>query len=316
MTHKPVILGVSACLLGRAVRFDGGHKRDPFVVDDLRPHARFVPVCPEVELGLGTPRETLRLVQHDGAIRLIMKTGADHTDGMHAYASRRVRELEEQDLDGFILKKDSPSCGFERVKVYGKGNAPVRSGRGLFASALIDANPDLPVEDEGRLLDAGLRENFIERVFAFRRVKDFFARRWTYGDLVGFHTVHKMVVLAHDAAAYAALGRLVADGRRRPRQALAAEYRTMIMQALAKPATPKRHANVLMHMVGHFRDRLDTASRDEVLTHIDEFRRGLLPLIVPITLVRHHARRLDVAYLTDQIYLDPHPRELALRNHV
>lgn len=316
MSHKPVVIGVSACLLGRAVRFDGGHKRDAFVVDELRPHARLVPVCPEVELGLGTPRETLRLVRHDTGVRLVMKTGEDYTDRMHEYSRRRVSELAKEDLDGFILKKDSPSCGFERVKVYGPAAVPSRSGRGLFAAALLEANPDLPVEDEGRLLDPGLRENFIERVFAFRRLKDFFDASWTYGGLVRFHTIHKMVVLAHDAHAYAALGRLVADGRRRRPSALEREYRTGLMRALARPATARRHANVLMHMVGHFRDRLDAASRDELLSHIDDYRRRRLPLIVPITLVRHHARRLDVTYLGDQIYLDPHPRELALRNHV
>ena len=298
------------------MRYDGGHKRDAFVVEDLSPHARLVPVCPEVELGLGTPRETLRLINRDGVIRLIMKTGEDHTAAMTAFSVRRTRELRDEDLDGYILKKDSPSCGYERVKVYGPNGGMTKSGRGVYATALLETFPDLPVEDEGRLNDPTLRENFIERVFAYRRLKSLFRGRWTYGAVVAFHTAHKFTLLAHGEVGYRELGRLVASGKAKSRPVFESEYRSLFMRTMAKPATATRHTNVLTHMVGHFRQVLDEISRRELTEEIDAYRRGKLPLIVPVTLVRHHARRLGVDYLLNQVYLDPHPRELALRNHV
>jgi uncharacterized protein YbgA (DUF1722 family)/uncharacterized protein YbbK (DUF523 family) len=276
----------------------------------------FVPVCPEVELGLGTPRETLRLVRRAADVRLVMADGADHTDAMRAFGARRVEALAREDLDGFILKKDSPSCGLERVKVYDRHGSPIRSGRGLFAEALVTRWPHLPVEDEGRLHDARLRENFVERLFAYRRLKDLFAGRWSMGAVVRFHTVYKLILLSHSPEGYRKLGRLVADGKALARPAFRAAYETQFMRTLQNLATPKKHANVLLHMIGHFRDRLDAASRRELIAAIDDYRRGWLPLVVPITLTAHHVRRLDVGYLADQIYLAPHPKELMLRNHV
>ena len=309
-------VGVSSCLLGRKVRYDGGHKRDDFTVDVLGPYIDFVPVCPEVELGLGTPRETLRLIRRAGDLRLVMATGDDHTDAMRAYAARRVLALEKEDLDGYVLKKDSPSCGMERVKVYDQHGSPSRSGLGLFAEALLGAFPHLPIEEEGRLNDPRLRENFVERLFAYRRLKDLFAARWSLGDVVEFHTAHKLVVLSHSTEAYRELGRLVATGKTLARSDLRDQYQSGMMRAFKILATPKKHANVLMHMVGYFRDGLDTASRRELLASIDDYRRGLLPLIVPITLVKHHVRVQGIEYLAGQVYLDPHPKELMLRNHV
>jgi uncharacterized protein YbgA (DUF1722 family)/uncharacterized protein YbbK (DUF523 family) len=334
-------VGVSSCLLGRPVRYDGGHKRDDFIVDILGPHVEFVPVCPEVELGLGTPRETLRLVRHPGELRLVMANGDDYTDAMRRYARKRAEALARDRLDGYILKKDSPSCGMERVKVYppspGFGETsppspgssetspggrrkthhpPERTGRGLFAAALIERLPILPVEEEGRLNDARLRENFIERVFAHRRLRELFTGRWTMGDLVRFHTAHKLTVLAHSPVAYRSLGQLVAGGKAMARADLRARYETAFMAALTVIATPKKHANVLQHMVGYLREGIDTASRDELLQAVDDHRAGLVPLVVPITLMRHHVRRLGVDYLLGQTYLDPHPKELMLRNHV
>lgn len=309
-------IGVSACLLGRPVRWDGGHKRDDFIVDLLGAYVEFVPVCPEVELGLGTPRETLRLVRRGDDVRLVMANGEDHTEGMRRFARRRVDALVKEDLVGFILKKDSPSCGMERVRVYDSIGVPDRAGRGLFAQALTTRLPHLPIEEEGRLNDPRLRENFIERVFAYRRLKQLFGHPWSLGALVQFHTVHKLVLLAHAPEAYRSLGRLVARGRDLGRAALRDEYEHGFMNALAAIATPKKHANVLMHIAGYFRRRLDDGSRHELLGTIEDYRRGLVPLIVPITLVRHHVRMLDLPYLRDQVYLDPHPKELMLRNHV
>lgn len=313
-----VRIGVSACLLGDEVRFDGGHKRDPFLVDVLGAHVEWVPVCPEVEMGLGTPREPMRLVQVGAGVRMMTtRTGVDHTEGMQAWARQRLRALEAEDLCGYVLKSKSPSCGMEHVKVYGRAGAmSVRSGRGLFAAALMQRFPALPVEEEGRLGDARLRDNFIERVFAYRRLKDLFTRGWTADDVVRFHTAHKLQLLAHSRTAYDELGRLVAGAGRRPRNELRDRYQRLFMQALSSPATPARHANVLTHMAGHLETYLGAASKQELTSSIDDYRRGLVPLVVPITLIRHHARAHAVEYLSGQTYLEPHPRELMLRNHV
>jgi len=195
---SPIRIGISACLLGEKVRYDGGHKRDAYLVETLGRFVQWVPVCPEIEMGLGTPRETLRLVRLGGGVRMVMpKTGANYTDAMQDFAGRRIRELAKEDLSGYILKKGSPSCGMERVRVFDAHGVPVKSGRGLFAEALLRYFPDLPVEEEGRLCDRALRENFIERVFAYHRLQTLFAKRWTYGDLVAFHTAHKLLLMAH-----------------------------------------------------------------------------------------------------------------------
>jgi uncharacterized protein YbgA (DUF1722 family)/uncharacterized protein YbbK (DUF523 family) len=311
-------LGISACLLGDQVRFDGGHKRDSFLTEVLSPHVCWVRVCPEVEVGMGTPRETLRLQRRDdGAIRMVTtRTEIDHTDAMSAWARTRLTGLEREHLSGYVLKKDSPSCGMEGVKVFGVSGLPQRTGRGIFAEALLQRFPNLPVEEEGRLSDPRLRENFIERVFAYQRLRRFFAGRWTVGGLVAFHTSHKMSLLSHSTAGYRELGRLVASAASMPRAALRADYESRFMQTLTLTATPRRHTNVLMHMAGHLKKRLDGPSRQELAATIDEYRRGLIPLVVPMTLLRHHAQHHDVAYLLGQTYLEPHPRELMLRNRV
>jgi len=311
-------IGISACLLGQEVRFDGGHKRDAFLTGVLAKHVEWVPICPEVEVGMGTPRETLRLVRDSasGPIRMVTtRSAVDHTGSMDGWSRRRVEALSRENLDGYVLKKDSPSCGMERVKVYG-GTVAVRDGRGIYAQALMARLPLLPVEEEGRLNDDRLRENFIERVFAYRRLKDLFAGRWSLGSLVRFHTAHKMSLLAHSTAAYRELGRLVAGGSARPRAELRARYETDFMATLALAATTRRHTNVLMHMAGHLKDRVDAGSKQELAECIEEYRRGLIPLVVPITLLRHHVRVHAIDYLAGQVYLEPHPRELMLRNHV
>jgi uncharacterized protein YbgA (DUF1722 family)/uncharacterized protein YbbK (DUF523 family) len=313
----PIRIGISACLLGVKVRYDGGHKRDPYLVETFGRYVEWVPVCPEVEMGLGVPRETLRLVRTQGDIRLIMpKTGADHTGTMRAHAKQRVAELAKEDLCGYVLKKGSPSCGMERVRVFDARGVPAKSGRGLFAEALLQHFPLLPVEEEGRLSDPRLRENFVERVFAYRCLRTFFAGRWKVGELVAFHTAHKLLLMAHSPKAYETLGRLVASAKAVPRAELRERYEAKFMRALGAMATTKRHVNVLLHIVGHFRGQLDDDSRRELLVLIDDYRRGLVPLIVPITLIRHYVRRFGVAYLRGQVYLELHPKELMLRNHV
>jgi uncharacterized protein YbgA (DUF1722 family)/uncharacterized protein YbbK (DUF523 family) len=314
-------LGVSACLLGNEVRYDGGHKRHPFLTDLLAPFVEWVPVCPEVEAGFGTPREAMRLVRghaaDDDAVRLLtVRTRRDVTKQLERAVTARVRQLASLDLDGYVLKKDSPSCGLFRVKVYGESGAGERTGRGIFAAGLANAQPLLPLEEEGRLSDARLRENFIERVFAYRRLRELAAgSALKAGDLMRFHARHKLLLLAHAPAAYARLGRLVASAKGRVNRALFDEYAEGFMQALAIPATRGRHVNVLQHMAGYF-DAADTGSRRELAATIDDYGHGLVPLVVPLTLIAHHARRYDVRYLIDQVYLQPHPKELMLRNHV
>jgi uncharacterized protein YbgA (DUF1722 family)/uncharacterized protein YbbK (DUF523 family) len=310
-------LGVSSCLLGSEVRFDGGHKRDRFVTDLLGAFVEWVPVCPEVEVGMGIPRPALRLVGEGDRVRMVeIKTGRDHTRSMERFSARRVRELRGLELCGYILKRDSPSCGMTRVKVFGQKSMPKRQGKGLYASALIEAYPNLPVEDEGRLNDPKLRENFIGRVFAYRRLLDLFRGRWTNGQVVAFHTAHKLQLMAHSPADYRDLGRLVAALKRIPRAAFRKRYESGFMRALAHLASRGRNANVLHHAAGHLKKRLDAASRAELEQHIHDYRRGLVPLVVPVTLIRHHVRRHAIDYLNGQVFLEPHPKELMLRNHV
>jgi uncharacterized protein YbgA (DUF1722 family)/uncharacterized protein YbbK (DUF523 family) len=316
-SNNPIRIGISACLLGEKVRYDGGHKRDPFIVETLGRYVEWVPVCPEVEMGLGTPRETLRLIRIGEEVRMVMpKTGADHTDTMRAYTSRRVAALAKEILHGYILKKDSPSCGMDRVRVFDANGVPAKSGRGLFAETLLGHFPNLPVEEEGRLSDPRLRENFIERVFAYHRLRQLFLGHWKAGDLVAFHTAHKLLLMVHSPQAYAALGRLVAGAKKIPRGELHAKYESEFMAALRQLATARRQANVLLHIVGYFREQLDPDSRRELLDVIEDYRCGIVPLVVPITLIRHYVRQFDIAYLSGQVYLEPHPKELMLRNHV
>jgi uncharacterized protein YbgA (DUF1722 family)/uncharacterized protein YbbK (DUF523 family) len=315
--RRPIRIGVSSCLLGEAVRFDGGHKRHEFLTETFGQFVEWVPVCPEVECGLGTPREPMRLVTTDKGVRLLtVKTGVDLTERLDAFARRRANALVKEDLSGYVLKKDSPSCGLARVKVYEADDRPTRSGQGLFAARLVEQFPDLPVEEEGRLSDPRLRENFVERVFAYWRLRGLFAGRWNAGAVVRFHTAHKLILMAHSPDAYRQLGRLVARLRDLSRKEIEQRYTAAFMAALAVIATPRRHTNVLQHMAGYLKDQLDRAAKAELLSAIDDYHRELVPLIVPLTLLRHYVRVHDVSYLAGQLYLEPHPKELMLRNHV
>lgn len=311
---RRIRIGVSACLLGHEVRYDGGHRRNRFVAESLARIATLVPVCPEVEVGMGTPREPVRLVRVGGEVRMVgSRSGTDHTEVVRRWAEARVRALEAEDLCGFVLKKDSPSCGLERVEVHSRGGVS-RSGRGLFAEMLRGRMPLLPMEEEGRLGDPRRRENFVERVFACRRLKDLLASRWRVGDLVRFHATQKFLLLAHDPAAYGSLGRLVAAAEGRPRAQVGRAYCQGTMRALARLATPARHAKVLRDMAASFEGLLPPEQREDLHRAIRDFRRGLVPLAVPLTLMGHHVRRHRVASLEGQTYLEPHPVELTPRN--
>lgn len=314
---QQIRIGISLCLLGEKVRFDGGHKRDAFIVETLGKFFTWVPVCPEMEIGLGTPRETLRLEGTPEAPRLIAaKSHNDLTESMLHYADNRVRDLSDLNLHGYILKKNSPSCGMERVRVYNPKGSPLRKGRGLFAKTLIDYCPLLPVEEEGRLQDMRLRENFIERVFAYYRWQEMLAKQPATGDLVRFHTQHKLTLMAHSRRHYQALGRLTAQAGNMDLNKLLHDYGETFMAALALKATPKKHANVLYHLLGYLKRSIDTADKEEAIMLIEAYRQEQLPLIVPLTLLQHHFRRYPVPWVAEQTYLHPYPSELMLRNHV
>jgi uncharacterized protein YbgA (DUF1722 family)/uncharacterized protein YbbK (DUF523 family) len=306
-------LGISACLLGQNVRYDGGHKRDSFLVDTLGRFVTWVPVCPEAECGLGIPREAMRLVGDPAAPRLVtIHTALDHTERMLAWARRRVHELEGEDLAGFVFKSRSPSSGMERVKVYDERGNPTRLGVGLFAREFMRHFPLLPVEDEGRLQDPLLRENFIERVFTLARYR---ALPRTRRALVDFHADHKMVLMAHSVDGMRELGRIVATPDSCSPRELFARYEEALLKTLALLPTPKKHANCLQHMMGHLKTRLTADEKQELLGVIMSYKDEVLPLVVPVTLLQHYARKYDVAYLRRQAYLCPHPLELKLRNH-
>lgn len=314
--EAPLRVGISSCLLGNEVRYNGGHKRDRYLTDTLGCFFEWVPVCPEVEIGLGTPREMLRLVGDPGAPRLVFAEGGDdQTDRMQAWARSRLNHLKHLDLCGHILKSDSPSCGMERVRVYGPSGVRIKNGVGLYARALMKRFSLLPVEEEGRLHDLPIRENFVERVFCYHRWKDLVAGRLTRGRLVAFHAAHTLLLLAHSPKHYTELGRLVAAATEVSPTDLEARYGERFMTALRVQATPTKHSNVLLHIPGYFTRDLDARDKAEATELIDDYHRGLVPLIVPLTLLKHHLARLAVPYLRDQIYLSPHPKERMLRNH-
>jgi uncharacterized protein YbgA (DUF1722 family)/uncharacterized protein YbbK (DUF523 family) len=317
MTTVPLRLGISRCLLGDEVRFDGGHKRDTFLTDVFGRYVEWVPVCPEVEAGLSTPREAMRLLGNPQHPRLVtIKSGIDHTDALETMTKKRIEELSELDLSGYVFKKDSPSCGVERVRIYNEHGMPGRNGIGLFARGFIQRFPLIPVEEEGRLCDAPLRENFIERVFCYRRYQDLLQSGVTRQAVVRFHTIHKYLLLAHSQQHYELLGRLVGrTGQYRPKE-LAARYGELFMKALAVKATVRKHVNVMQHILGYFKERLKSQEKVELLGVIGDYHRGLTPLIVPLTLIKHYVHLFHVGYILDQVYLNPHPKELMLRNHV
>jgi len=309
-------VGISSCLLGQEVRFDGGHKRDSYVTGTLSDYFDFVPFCPEAAVGLGIPRQPIRLVQRGKEVRAVgVRTPElDPTDDLAAFASRTARQLGY--LSGYILKNNSPSCGMERVKVYNDKGMPERIGVGIYARVLMKSLPLLPVEEEGRLGDAVLRENFIERVFVYHRWQQLIRGSLTAHELVEFHADHKYLIMAHSQEAYRQLGRMVADAGKVDLEQLATDYVTILMSALKRPATPRQHVNVLQHLLGYLKEHLDKLDREEMVETIEQYRQGLLPLIVPITLIRHHFRRYPDPYVMRQYYLSPHPKELMLRNRI
>lgn len=309
-------LGISTCLLGEKVRYDGVGKRDAFLTDTFGQFVEWVPVCPEVECGLPVPREAMHLEGDPEAPRLVTRnTHIDHTDRMKKWAGRRLRELDSDDLSGYVFKADSPSSGMERVRVYGDSGTPRKIGVGLWARAFMDHFPLLPVEEEGRLHDPLIRENFIERVFALKRYRDAMRPRRSRRALVQFQASHKLQLMAHAPAVQKEMGRLVAGSKDMPAGELFAAYEERLMKALMLRATPGKNANVLQHALGYFKNDLSPDEKQEALEVIEDYRRENTPLIVPATLLGHYIRKYGAEYLAAQSYFDPHPVELKLRNH-
>ena len=313
--EKKIKIGVSSCLLGKEVRYNGGHSHDRYVTETLGQHFTFVDVCPEVEAGFGIPRETLRLVGDPDAPRLMTtKTKKDFTDQMQNWAKQRIMELEKEDLCGFIFKKGSPSSGMERVRVYSDSGMPSNRGSGMFARAFMDHFPLVPTEEDGRLNDSTLRENFIERIFALRRWRVMAAERKSVGTLVAFHAAHKLQIMSHSVKHYREMGSLVAHGKELDIQVLYDQYKALFMQALSMKATVKKNVNVLQHMAGYFKKQLSKDEKQELQDVVDLYHKYFTPLIVPVTLFNHYIRKYDQEYLKNQYYLNPHPIELKLRN--
>ena len=314
---EKIKIGISSCLLGNPVRYDGGHKLDRFLRDTLGHYVDYVPVCPEAECGMGIPREAMRLEGKADAPRLVTRrTREDKTEMMVLWAKKRVVQLDAENICGFIFKSDSPSSGMERVKVYEDKGMPSKTGVGLFAAIFMEHFPLLPVEEEGRLHDTLLRENFIERIFTLKRWREIRTFKSSRGALVDFHTRHKLLLLAHSTKHYQTMGKLVAGQKSIGVQELFMQYEELLMEAMQLKTTPKKNVNALQHMMGYFKEQLSTDEKKELLEIIDDYQKGFLPLIVPMTLISHYVRKYDQPYLREQIYLNPHPLELQLRNHV
>jgi uncharacterized protein YbgA (DUF1722 family)/uncharacterized protein YbbK (DUF523 family) len=310
-------VGISACLLGQKVRWNGGDSHDHFITGTLSRYLNFVPVCPEVECGFPVPRETLRLVGDSTAPRLVTtKTNIDHTERMLHWAGNRVKELESDDLCGFIFKSGSPSSGMERVKVYGEKGMPTKTGVGLFAAEFKKHFPLLPTEEEGRLHDPRLREHFIESIFVLKRWRDVVTDQPSRGKLVDFHTRHKLLFMAHSPKIAGELGKRVAQLDQAPLSEVLKDYQSILLRALSQKTTLGKNTNVLNHIMGYFKKRLSDEEKRELIDIIENYRTGILPLIVPVTLLNHYVLKYEEEYLAKQVYLRPHPIELKLRNHV
>lgn len=314
---EKIKIGISSCLLGEKVRYDGGHKLDRYITETLGRYFEWVSVCPEVEYGLSVPREAMRLIGDPEAPRLVtIRTKIDHTEGILSWAEKKLKLLEREELCGFIFKSKSPSSGISGVKVFNNSGTPIRKGIGIFAGAFIKRFPLIPVIDDGRLHDPVLRENFIERVFVYKRWKEFEKSSGLIKDLINFHTEHKLLILSHSPKYLTLLGRIIADAKRYKPEKLRYEYMKLLMEGLNYISTVKKNTNVLFHIIGYFKKKLSHDEKKELVETINNYHKGYIPLIVPIVLIKHYVRKFDEPFLKRQYYLNPHPLELMLRNHV
>jgi uncharacterized protein YbgA (DUF1722 family)/uncharacterized protein YbbK (DUF523 family) len=310
-------LGIAKCLLGENVRYDGTHKLDRYLKDILGPYVEWVPVCPEVECGMGIPREAVRLVGNPENPRLVGRnSGEDWTARMQEWGKTKLALLEKENLCGFIFKHGSPSNAMGRMKVFGDDGRMFYTGTGIWARMVMDHFPNLPCEDDGRLHDDGIRENFINRIFIFKRWREMIAAGISPASLVEFHTNHKMLILAHNEVIYRQMGKLVATAGSAGLNEVATQYSELLTKALTYRPTVKKHVNVLTHALGYFKKDISAEEKQEMLALIERFHNKLIPLIVPVTMLNHYVRKYDKEYLRKQFYLNPYPAELMLRNHV
>lgn len=314
---EKIKLGISSCLLGEPVRYDGQHKRDLYIINTLGKFFDWVPICPEVDCGMPVPREAMRLVKVGKDIKLMTnKTKKDMTPMMTSWATKRLEELAKEDICGFIFKKNSPSSGMEKVKIYTEAGIPNYRGSGIFAGMLMERFPLLPVEEEGRLHDLPLRENFLERVFVFHRWKQLLKKGKNNKNLSEFHAQHKYLIMAHSPKHLKILGQLTAGSKTQNIEEVYIDYLRTLMETLKLQSTTKKNVNVLMHLMGYFKKNLISDEKQELLEQIDLYSSHLVPVIVPLTLINHYIRKYDQPYLKNQLYINPHPVELMLRNHI
>jgi len=311
-------IGVSSCLLGEKVRWDGDHKQDRYVLDVLGSCFDCVSICPEVDAGMSVPRETVALYGTLEKQKMITKgSQTDWTKKMTRFKKDRIRELRKENICGYVFKSDSPSCGVRKVPIYSEISIRrVRYGPGMFASSFIKAFPLVPVEDEGRLHDQATRENFIVRIFCFHRLQLLLKKPFSIGSLVQFHTRHKFLILSHSRKKYGDMGQLVANAKKIKTAEFKTRYSKLFMAALSYKSTPKKNTDVLLHMMGFLKKILTREEKKNILSVIEDYRNELLPLVVPVTLICYQAKKHNIEYLLNQVYLNPHPKELMLRNHV
>lgn len=313
----PLRLGISQCLLGEPVRYDGGHKRDRFLVDVLGQHIEWVPICPEVEAGLGTPREPMHLINDLESPRLVtIRSNQDHTQQISRNTKKRLRDLRSLNLMGYVFKKDSPSCGIRQVKVLTREGRRLGTGQGLFAKGFQRTFPLIPIEDEGQLQDQAWRENFIERVFGYYRWQSLHHGRVTRNAVIQFHHAQKYLLLAHSRRHYHMLSQLISKTTQYTPKQLADAYGPLVMQAFSVKTSVRKHLNVLQQLATHLKSPLSPKAFSDLQGVLHDYHQGLVPLSVPITLIRHYVQVLEVHALMDQVYLSSHPKELMLRNHV
>jgi len=313
---QKVLIGISSCLLGEKVRYDGQHKKDLYITETLGNFFEWLPVCPEVEAGLPIPREAMRLEQKDGEVRLVtVKSKIDKTLILKKWSEEKVQLLSEKPICGFIFKGRSPSSAIYDAKIYNEKGAFIRKGAGIFGSTFLNSLPLLPVIDDGRLHDPKLRENFFEKVFCYKRWLETLKYENTTHGLIKFHTRHKLIIMSHSVKHYNILGKMLANTKLYSKSELFKEYIKLFMEAMSLIATTKKHTNVLMHCMGYFKKYISSDEKAELLEVLEQFRQGFLPLIVPITLIKHYTRKFKEPYLSEQYYLNPYPLELLLRNH-
>lgn len=310
-------IGISACLLGNLCRYDGAHSKDTFIVNILQKYFEMVPYCPE-NIIFGTPRETIRLVKRDEQIRVVKSADkTDVTKELDDISKKCATQISNDDICGFILKSKSPTCGMERVKVYQEINAPSKKeGVGLFAKHIKDMYPFLPLEEEGRLNDPWLRENFLMQIFAYRHLHEFLKDNPSMNDLVEFHTSYKYLIYAKSQELYKSLGQIVANMDKKPLENILEEYRIDFIKAINEKSTIKKTYNVLLHIFGYFKKHITSEEKELLLTTMDEYKDGIVPLITIVKMFNIYIKRYDIDYLQKQKFMDPYPKELALRSNL